>query len=89
MLGSELNLVSALLGFGMTAVFILFVCARFICCRARRAEDGTLPDFDADFPADPERPVAHAHCGLEPLVFAAIPTMKYNSEAFLPKDDSQ
>lgn len=33
--------------------------------------------------------VAHAHCGLEPLVFAAIPTMKYNSEAFLPKDDSQ
>jgi hypothetical protein len=27
--------------------------------------------------------------GLEPLVIAAIPTMKYNLEAFQSKDDAQ
>uniref|UniRef100_A0A453CLH8 Transmembrane protein n=1 Tax=Aegilops tauschii subsp. strangulata TaxID=200361 RepID=A0A453CLH8_AEGTS len=57
--GSGLNLLSAALGFGMTAVFVAFVCARFICCRARGVDDGapTPVDFDVDFPADLERPV--------------------------------
>jgi hypothetical protein len=53
MLGSGLNLVSAALGFGMTAAFVAFVCARFVCCRARRADaSASRPhpspvDFDA------------------------------------------
>jgi hypothetical protein len=33
--------------------------------------------------------MVHAHCGLEPWVIAAIPTMKYNLEAFHSKDDAQ
>ncbi|KAM3388718.1 hypothetical protein ACQJBY_011076 [Aegilops geniculata] len=88
--GSGLNLLSAALGFGMTAVFVAFVCARFICCRARGADDSapTPVDFDVDFPADLERPVEDANCGLEPLVIAAIPIMKY-SEALYSKDDAQ
>ncbi|KAM0874453.1 hypothetical protein ACQ4PT_037415 [Festuca glaucescens] len=92
MFGSELNLLSAALGFGMTAVFIAFVCARFLCCRAPGADDGGAQpplDFDADFPADLDRPMEHARCGLEPSVIAAIPTMKYNFEAFHSKDDAQ
>ncbi|KAE8781643.1 RING-H2 finger protein ATL28 [Hordeum vulgare] len=133
MFGSGMNLLSAALGFGMTAVFVAFVCARFICCRARGAGDGAPPpvDFDVDFPADLERPVRaippttygssvstpifcccelhavykkgtsnatvryitddeveDAHCGLEPLVIAAIPIMKYSEELY-SKDDAQ
>ncbi|KAL6899510.1 hypothetical protein ACP4OV_006168 [Aristida adscensionis] len=38
MLGSGLNLVTTVIGFGMSATFIVFVCARFICGRAPRAD---------------------------------------------------
>ncbi|XP_066166109.1 uncharacterized protein [Oryza sativa Japonica Group] len=95
MLGSGLNLVSAALGFGMTAAFVAFVCARFVCCRARRADaSASRPhpspvDFDADFPSDFDRPIEHSRSGLEPLAVAAIPTMKYNCEAFHSEDDTQ
>ncbi|TVU16091.1 hypothetical protein EJB05_39639 [Eragrostis curvula] len=84
MLGSGLNLVSAALGFGMTAAFVAFVCARFLCCRPRQA-----PPQPSDFPADLDPPIEHARSGLEPLVVAAIPTVKYNQEAFHAKDDAQ
>ncbi|CAM0903291.1 unnamed protein product [Alopecurus aequalis] len=91
MFGSVANLLSAVLGFSMTAVFIAFVCARFICCRARGTGEGAPPplDFDVDFPADLDRPIEHARCGLEPWAIAAIPTMKYNFETFHSKDDVQ
>ncbi|KAL6633788.1 hypothetical protein ACP70R_026459 [Stipagrostis hirtigluma subsp. patula] len=42
MLGSGLNLVTTVIGFGMSATFIVFVCARLICGRKPR------PDADAD-----------------------------------------
>ncbi|KAG2568157.1 putative RING-H2 finger protein ATL62 [Panicum virgatum] len=87
MLGSGLNLVSAALGFGMTAAFVAFVCARFACCRARGDDSGPPPSLD--FSADLDGPLEHPHSGLEPLVIAAIPTMKYNCEAFCSKDDAQ
>lgn len=38
MLGSGLNLVTTVIGFGMSATFIVFVCARLICGRAVRAD---------------------------------------------------
>uniref|UniRef100_A0A0A9CT23 RING-type domain-containing protein n=1 Tax=Arundo donax TaxID=35708 RepID=A0A0A9CT23_ARUDO len=86
-MGSGLNLLSAALGFGMTAAFVAFVCARFICCRARG--EPPPPSPPSDFNADIGRPIERAHNGLEPLVIAAIPTMKYNCEAFHSKDDAQ
>ncbi|XP_006652665.1 RING-H2 finger protein ATL68-like [Oryza brachyantha] len=95
MLGPGLNLVSAALGFGMTAAFVAFVCARFVCCRPRRADArASRPhpsplDFEADFPSDFDRPVEHSHSGLGPLAVAAIPTMKYNCETFHSEDDTQ
>ncbi|KAF8702515.1 hypothetical protein HU200_032895 [Digitaria exilis] len=87
MLGSGLNIVSTALGFGMTAAFVAFVCARLACCRGRRADTGPppSPDFDADLDGS----VRVERTGLEPLVVAAIPTMKYNCEAFSSKDDAQ
>ena len=38
MQGSGLNLVTTVIGFGMSATFIVFVCARLICGRAARAD---------------------------------------------------
>jgi sugar (pentulose or hexulose) kinase len=38
MLGSGLNLVTTVIGFGMSATFIVFVCARLICGRAVRPD---------------------------------------------------
>ena len=46
MFGSGLNLVSAALGFGMTAAFAAFVCVRFICCRERRGDTRASPSPD-------------------------------------------
>ncbi|KQK00756.1 putative RING-H2 finger protein ATL69 [Brachypodium distachyon] len=108
MLGSGLNLVTTVIGFGMSATFIVFVCARLICGRAVRAEaeaeadvvslaaaramvTGAAPfDFDVEFrTADLDRTIEHTCSGLEPFVVAAIPTMKYSSEAFHSKDDAQ
>ncbi|GJN02009.1 hypothetical protein PR202_ga19320 [Eleusine coracana subsp. coracana] len=87
MFGSGLNLVSAALGFGMTAAFVAFVCARFICGRARRAPP---PPSPLDFSADLNNPMEHAPSrGLEPLAVAAIPTVKYDREAFHSNDDAQ
>ncbi|OEL36623.1 hypothetical protein BAE44_0002359 [Dichanthelium oligosanthes] len=71
----------------MTAAFVAFVCARFVCCRPRRSDDRAAPSLDFD--ADLDGPVEHTRPGLEPLVIAAIPTMKYNCEAFHSKDDAQ
>ncbi|ONM14809.1 RING-H2 finger protein ATL7 [Zea mays] len=113
MFGSGLNLVSAALGFGMTAAFAAFVCVRFICCRERRGDTRAPPS--PDFAAELDGPrlertfegelrregegscgqdvagemIERTRTGLEPLVIAAIPTMKYNCEAFNSKDDVQ
>ncbi|CAD6259937.1 unnamed protein product [Miscanthus lutarioriparius] len=87
MFGSGLNLVSAALGFGMTAAFAAFVCVRFICCRERRGDTRASPS--PDLVAELDGPIEHTRSGLEPLVIAAIPTMKYNCEAFSSKDDVQ
>ncbi|KAL6651222.1 hypothetical protein ACP70R_010147 [Stipagrostis hirtigluma subsp. patula] len=91
MFGSGLNLVSAALGFGMTAAFVAFVCARFVCCRARREDSHAPPppSLPSEFPGDLDRPIERARSGLEPLVVASIPTVKYSCEAFHSKDDAQ
>ncbi|KAG0527081.1 hypothetical protein BDA96_06G201400 [Sorghum bicolor] len=87
MFGSGLNLVSAALGFGMTAAFAAFVCVRFICCRERRGDTRASPS--PDLVAELDGSIEHTRTGLEPLVIAAIPTMMYNCEAFSSKDDVQ
>ncbi|KAK8944319.1 RING-H2 finger protein ATL3 [Platanthera zijinensis] len=87
MLGSGLNLITTVVGFGMSVTFIVFILARLICGRIRYSESRTAtlaghprPDFDL---------TEHAIPSLESVDVAAIPTMKYHREAFHPKGDAQ
>ncbi|KAJ3680044.1 hypothetical protein LUZ60_016322 [Juncus effusus] len=91
MLGSGLNLVTTVIGFGMSATFIVFVCARLICGRIRSSDSHVAPPYDGDVElrSDHGRPIEHNMTGLEPIIVSAIPTLKYNYEAFNSKDDAQ
>ncbi|XP_051122666.1 RING-H2 finger protein ATL66-like [Andrographis paniculata] len=85
MLGS-MNLITTIIGFGMSATFIVFVCTRLICGRFRRIEARQM--FEIDSRTDLELP-EHRINGLEPVVVAAIPTMKFDHEAFSSMEDAQ
>ncbi|XP_059634091.1 RING-H2 finger protein ATL39-like [Cornus florida] len=86
MFGSGMNLITTIIGFGMSATFIVFVCTRLICGRLRGAESRQM--FEIDSRIDLEQPV-HRISGLEPAAIAAIPTMKFNREAFSSLEDAQ
>ncbi|XP_042017876.1 RING-H2 finger protein ATL67-like [Salvia splendens] len=86
MLGSGMNLITTIIGFGMSATFIVFVCTRLICGRLRRLEAQQMLDIDSRI--DLELP-EHRINGLEPVVVAAIPTMKFNREAFSSRENTQ
>ncbi|KAG0503037.1 hypothetical protein HPP92_003109 [Vanilla planifolia] len=87
MLGSGLNLVTTVIGFGMSATFIVFICARLICGRIR-SSNSRAAALDVELRSDLEQP-EHAIDGLEPVVVAAIPTMKYHQDTFHSKEDAQ
>ncbi|KAH6833496.1 hypothetical protein C2S53_019395 [Perilla frutescens var. hirtella] len=86
MLGSGMNLITTIIGFGMSATFIVFVCTRLICGRLRRMEAQQMLEIDSRI--DLELP-EHRINGLEPVVVAAIPTMKFNREAFSSMENTQ
>ncbi|KAL5565503.1 hypothetical protein UlMin_028667 [Ulmus minor] len=86
MVGSGMNLITTVIGFGMSATFIVFVCTRIICGRLRRNE--SRPMFEIESRIDLEQP-EHRASGLEPVMVAAIPTMKFNHEAFSSIEDTQ
>lgn len=83
-----MNLITTVIGFGMSATFIVFVCTRIICGRLRRNE--SRPMFEIESRIDLEQPEHHhASSGLEPVLVAAIPTMKFDQEAFSSIEDTQ
>ncbi|XVF73284.1 hypothetical protein PTKIN_Ptkin12aG0189300 [Pterospermum kingtungense] len=86
MFGSGMNLITVVVGFGMSATFILFVCTRIICRRIREAQSRRM--FRTDAMIDLEQPGPLAR-GLEPVVVAAIPTLMFNREAFNSIEDAQ
>lgn len=47
MLGSGMNLITTIIGFGMSATFIVFVCTRLICGRLRRIEERQMFEIDS------------------------------------------
>lgn len=53
MTGSGMNLITAVIGFGMSATFIIFVCTRIICGRLRREE--SRPMFEIESGIDLEQ----------------------------------
>ncbi|XP_050235590.1 RING-H2 finger protein ATL5-like [Mercurialis annua] len=86
MLGSGMNLITTVIGFGMSATFIVFVCTRIICGRLRASESRQM--FEIESRIDLEQP-EHQISGLEPVMVAAIPTMKFSREAFSSVEDAQ
>ncbi|KAK4415966.1 RING-H2 finger protein ATL80 [Sesamum alatum] len=70
----------------MSATFIVFVCTRLICVRLRRLEAQQMLEIDSRI--DLELAENRAN-GLEPVVVAAIPTMKFDREAFSSTEDAQ
>lgn len=64
----------------------MFVCTRLICGRMRR--DEPRPMFELDSRIDVEQAV-HRVSGLEPVLVAAIPTMKFDQKAFSSVEDAQ
>ncbi|GER26419.1 RING/U-box superfamily protein [Striga asiatica] len=86
MLGSGMNLITTIIGFGMSATFIVFVCTRLIYGRLRRMETQLM--IENDLRIDLELP-EHRITGLEPVAVNAIPTLKFNREAFSSFEDPQ
>ncbi|XP_076908280.1 RING-H2 finger protein ATL52-like [Bidens hawaiensis] len=87
MFGKTMNLVTTIIGFAMSATFIVFVCTRLVCGRFRRYEARQL--FEIGSRIDLERQENRV-VGLEPaMVIAAIPTMKFDREAFGSMEDAQ
>ncbi|OAY62360.1 RING-H2 finger protein ATL7 [Manihot esculenta] len=86
MLGSGMNLITTIIGFGMSATFIVFVCTRIICGRIRASESRQM--FEIESRIDLEQP-EHRISGLEPVLVSAIPTMKFSREAFSSVEDAQ
>ncbi|XP_021280539.1 RING-H2 finger protein ATL39-like [Herrania umbratica] len=86
MFGSGMNLITTIIGFGMSATFIVFVCTRIICGRIRGAQARQM--FQTESRIDLEQPEQQIG-GLEPMVVAAIPTLRFNREAFSSIEDAQ
>ncbi|KAK6918433.1 Zinc finger, RING-type [Dillenia turbinata] len=86
---SGMNLITTVIGFGMSATFIVFVCTRLICGSCRRFQGGEpRPMFEIDSRTDIEQP-EHQISGLEPVMVAAIPTLKFDREAFSSMEGAQ
>ncbi|CAB4269867.1 unnamed protein product [Prunus armeniaca] len=85
-MGSGMNLITTVIGFGMSATFIVFVCTRIICGRLRGGE--SRPMFEIESRIDVEQP-EHQASGLEQVVVSAIPTMKFDHKAFSSLEDAQ
>ncbi|TYH04881.1 hypothetical protein ES288_A08G041000v1 [Gossypium darwinii] len=86
MFGSGMNLITTVIGFGMSATFIVFVCTKMICRRIRGSQTRLL--FQTESRIDLEQAEAEIG-GVEPVVVAAIPTIKFNREAFKSMEDAQ
>lgn len=53
MWGSGMNLITTIIGFGMSATFIVFICTRIICRRIRGVE--SRPMFEIESGIDLEQ----------------------------------
>lgn len=86
MFDAAMNLITTVIGFGMSVTFIVFVCTRIICGRLRGAESRQMLEIESRI--DIEQP-EHGISGLEPVLVAAIPTLRFTREAFSSAEDAQ
>ncbi|XP_004510868.1 RING-H2 finger protein ATL54-like [Cicer arietinum] len=80
-MGSGTNLVTTVIGFGLSASFIVFVCSRILCGRFRGQRLRSRTIYEIESRNDIERPEYHGNTP-EPSFVAAIPTLNFNQEAF-------
>ncbi|KAL2337379.1 hypothetical protein Fmac_011825 [Flemingia macrophylla] len=86
-MGSGTNLVTTVIGFGLSATFIVFVCTRIICGRLRERV-GSRTIYEIESRPDIERAEYHGNHP-EPAFVAAIPTLNFNQEAFSSSESTQ
>ncbi|KAG5037063.1 hypothetical protein AAZX31_07G075300 [Glycine max] len=84
-MGIDTNLVTTVIGFGLSATFIVFVCARIICGRLR---ERSRTIYEIEPITDIERAEYHGH-DPAPGFVAAIPTLNFNHEAFSSIETTQ
>ncbi|KAI4384363.1 hypothetical protein MLD38_002530 [Melastoma candidum] len=86
MISSGINLVMTVIGFGVSILFIVFICARLICARIqlhairRRRAASSFPVSSRTDLAVLERGLH----GLEPVMISNFPTKKYGLDGFSP-----
>ncbi|XP_058104765.1 putative RING-H2 finger protein ATL35 [Magnolia sinica] len=82
-----MNWLAAIVAFGMSAVFIAYICTMLICRRIHDEESraAAMEAFDAELRSEQDESIN----GLEPAVVAGFPTMKFNSNAFHSREDAQ
>ncbi|CAI0471961.1 unnamed protein product [Linum tenue] len=91
MMGSGTNFVATVIGFAMSVTFIIFICTRIICWRLRGGDSRPMFEIESriDIEQELQPPYHHRMNGLEPVVVAAIPTMKFTPEAFSSAEEAQ
>ncbi|KAJ4777090.1 hypothetical protein LUZ62_061347 [Rhynchospora pubera] len=81
MLDSGLNLATTLIGFVASIGLIIFVCARLVCGRSESVDLRTIPyEFEMHTQFRAQQNIPQPECivdGLEPVVIASMPTLKY------------
>ncbi|XP_019461139.1 PREDICTED: RING-H2 finger protein ATL5-like [Lupinus angustifolius] len=87
-MSSGTNLVTTVIGFGLSATFIVFVCTRIICGRLTGSVGlRTIHEIES-IRRDIEQPEHHVN-GPDPALIAAIPSFKFNQEAFTSVEYTQ
>ncbi|KAI4373076.1 hypothetical protein MLD38_011239 [Melastoma candidum] len=86
MISSGINLVMTVIGFGVSTLFIVFVCTRLICARiqlsASRRSAHVASGADLGF-------LERGLQGIESAVVASFPTKKYAEDLFSSPEDAQ
>ncbi|KAI4302279.1 hypothetical protein MLD38_038052 [Melastoma candidum] len=93
MISSGLNLVMTVIGFGVSTMFIVFICTRLICARiqlhaARRRRSASASAFPISSRTDLAIMERGLH-GLEPVIISNFPTKKCSDEFFSCINHSQ
>ncbi|KAK6933513.1 Zinc finger, RING-type [Dillenia turbinata] len=88
MIASGINLAMTVIGFGVSTMFIVFVCTRLICARIQlSASRRAYPvSSRSDFHLGVLERGLH---GLDPLAVAKFPKKKYSDEYFSSSEDAQ
>ncbi|KAI4339278.1 hypothetical protein MLD38_024238 [Melastoma candidum] len=93
MISSGLNLVMTVIGFGVSTLFIVFICTRLIFARiqlhaARRRRSASSSAFPISSRTDLAIMERGLH-GLEPVIISNFPTKKYSDQFFSCIEHSQ